>query len=87
MTIRCLAVFLVVLTVAQSVTATRPAPAKNVGAGLDDQKNFVAFAGIGGAAGVGGVGGVGAGLGGVAGGVGGVAGVLPVGGVGGELVA
>ncbi|EFH45717.1 hypothetical protein ARALYDRAFT_913611 [Arabidopsis lyrata subsp. lyrata] len=43
MATRCLSVFLVAFMVAQAVTATRPVPAKNVGAGLDDQKTFGAF--------------------------------------------
>nr|XP_016471737.1 PREDICTED: WAG22 antigen-like isoform X2 [Nicotiana tabacum] len=73
------------LTVNTEVISTAPTPSE----GLDDQKNFMTFGGVGGWAGVGGyagvlptLGGIGGGMG-VGGGIGGVSGIGGLGGLGG----
>ncbi|KAK4341594.1 hypothetical protein RND71_040095 [Anisodus tanguticus] len=73
------------VTVNTEVISTAPTPSE----GLDDQKNFISFGGIGGWAGVGGYagvlptfGGIGGGVGG-AGGIGGASGIGGLGGLGG----
>ncbi|XP_010264025.1 PREDICTED: glycine-rich protein 5-like [Nelumbo nucifera] len=59
-----------VLTVVNTTARNLP----NKDAGLNDQKNFISFGGVGGYAGLGG------GLPSLGGGIGGVAGVMPIGG-------
>nr|XP_033512056.1 glycine-rich protein 5-like isoform X3 [Nicotiana tomentosiformis] len=75
------------LTVNTQVISTAPTPSE----GLDDQKNFMTFGGVGGWAGVGGyagvlptLGGIGGGMG-VGGGIGGVSGIGGLGGIGGGV--
>ncbi|XVE78045.1 hypothetical protein DITRI_Ditri13aG0112700 [Diplodiscus trichospermus] len=84
---------------ADTTVATSTAPSSvPSGAGVEDQKNFLTYGGVGGFSGIGsnglpfgGVGGLGGvtplggagGLGGLGGGIGGIGGVTPLGGVGG----
>ncbi|XP_018820321.1 acanthoscurrin-1-like [Juglans regia] len=90
--IRWCAMLVLVLAIVQTSNAARTAPSSNGGSGLDDQKNFISYGGVGGYSGLGndglpfgGVGvaaGMGGGLGGGLGGMGGFGGV-GAGGVGG----
>ncbi|MCD7460432.1 hypothetical protein HAX54_043528 [Datura stramonium] len=67
------------VTVNTEVTSTAPTPSE----GLDDQKNFISFGGVGAWAGIGGYGGVLPTFGGIGGGGGGIGGLGGLGGLGG----
>ncbi|TYI74120.1 hypothetical protein E1A91_D07G177900v1 [Gossypium mustelinum] len=83
---KCFMILALTFAVIHCSTAARNVPA---GTGLDDQKNFVAFGGVGGFAGTGlgggGGGGVGGGLGGLGGGLGDSPGLGGLGGATGGL--